>query len=86
MFAVVQPALPLDLAPDGRAEFSVRFTATQGEVGIQQAVLTGVTDLGAIPVPVAGRSLWSGLETDMETLDFGARTIGFINDGAKVIM
>ncbi len=78
VFAVVQPSLPLELAPDGRAEFSVRFTAIQGEVGIQQAVLTGTTDLGAVSVPVAGRSLWSGLETDMEALDFGARTLGFM--------
>ena len=77
VFSVVEPTFPLEIAPDARTEFSVRFIATEGEVGIQQAVLLGATSLDTISVPVAGRSLWSGLETDVEIVDFGARTIGF---------
>ena len=77
VFAVVQPTLPLELAPDARAEFSVRFTATAGETGTQQAVLIGTTSLGTVQVPVTGRSLWSDLKTAVEIVDFGARTIGF---------
>jgi len=76
-FVVVQPPLPLVLAPDERAECLVRFKAIRGEVGMQQAVLTSATDLGPIRVPVVGRSLWSGLEVEDAVMDFGARTLGF---------
>ncbi len=75
-FAIVQPTSPMELAPKARMECLVRFKATVGKVGIQQAVLTGATELGSIRVAVAGRSLWSGLEAEEAAVDFGVRTVG----------
>jgi len=76
-FEVVQPPLPLALAPDAQVEYIVRFTAIPGEASRQQAVLTGATQLGLIQVPVVGRSLWSGLVVEDAVMDFGVRTLGF---------
>ena len=76
-FTVVQPAAPMVIAPNARVECVVRFKATSDQTEIQQAVLTGATELGRVQVAVAGRSLWGGLQTETDAIDFGVRTIGF---------
>ena len=75
-FAVVQPALPLALAPDTRTDFSVRFASARDQAGTQRALLICSSGLGEISLTAIGHSLWAGLDVDQPTLDFGARVVG----------
>ena len=76
-FAVVAPALPLALAAGQRVVLTTLFAARRTTAAVQQALLTGTTNRGLVQVPVMGRSLWRGLATKVDAVDFGPRVLGF---------